>query len=367
MSSIVPPAWTELIVEHRRVLVRADLDAAIHSDGSLVQPEALYPALEVIEDLRDRDAAVILMGCYRAEPEAIGQALAARGDFDLSVPDEVVGDGVTKLVRDARPRDVILLPSIARERDQNDPRLANQLAQLGDVFVHDDPASVGAPTASTVGLSQQIQHHAAGPRLIAFQTTLPRLKGMPRPMVWLAGSPVTSEQLAETLDQLRSGDTLVLGRGTVDPYIGLAPDDDRQAVLITERCRGREIHLKLPRDLATTQTPLSPTDVLRLGADAKGLGPGTVADLESTLYGAQTVLWTGSMGETADQSIAQVIAKHRPERLLAFGLAPCDALTEAGCLHTATLTASDERSALMVLAGQVLPGIAALTNKETHG
>ena len=141
------PALDDLDVENRRVFVRVDFNVPLISvpgkesevrDDSRIRATRCRPC----SGLRDRGARLILAShlgrpgrqrqtrSTRWSPSAL--RLAELLNCEVRLPDEVVGDGVTKLVLDSRAQQIVLLENLRWHpgETKNDPAFAQALANL---------------------------------------------------------------------------------------------------------------------------------------------------------------------------------------------------------------------------------------------
>src|SRR5690606_23967131 len=112
---------------------------------------------------RDRGARLILashLGRPKGRPdpkysmEPVAARLAELLEAEVRLPDEVVGDGVTKLVLDTRAGQIVLLENLRYHpgEEANDPAFAQALASLCDAYVNDAFGASHRAHASIVGI-----------------------------------------------------------------------------------------------------------------------------------------------------------------------------------------------------------------------
>ncbi|MCA9689436.1 MAG: phosphoglycerate kinase, partial [Myxococcales bacterium] len=166
------PRLEALDVDNRRVFVRVDFNVPITKSGLVRDDTRIRAALPTLRLLRDRDAKLILASHLgrpkgpdpRLSLEPVAARLAELLDTEVRLPDEVVGDGVRKLVLDTRAGQVILLENLRFHpgETKNDPAFAAALAALADIYVNDAFGASHRAHASVVGVPGLLHERAPG-------------------------------------------------------------------------------------------------------------------------------------------------------------------------------------------------------------
>ena len=216
---------------------------------------------------------------------------------------------------------------------KNNPELAQKLAALCDIFVHDAFGTAHRAEASTYGIAQYAKVACAGPLLAAEIDAITKALAHPkRPLVAIvAGSKVSTklsilEALAKNVDQL------IVGGGIANNFMlaaglkigkSLAEADlvgEARKVIDAMKARGAEV--PIPVDVVTAKTFAAdaPATVKAAAAVADDdlildIGPETAAKLAAQLMAAGTIVWNGPVGvfefpafENGTKVIAQAIA-----------------------------------------------------------
>ena len=195
--------------------------------------------------------------------------------------------------------------------EANDPKMAQFLASLGDIYCNDAFSAAHRAHASTEGVARLLPS-CAGRSMEAELTALDAALGTPKPPVaaLVGGAKVSSKlDLLGNLVQksLCEHDLLDIARG------------------IVAKAEAAGCAILLPRDVVVAAEFRAdpPTQVVAANAVPEGhmildAGPDSVAHINTLLDGCATLVWNGPLG--------------------AFEMTPFDAATVAAALHAAELT-----------------------------
>lgn len=381
-------------VAGRRVLVRADLNVPLDTDGEKVTVTddfRLRAALPTIQLLRERDAVVVLashLGRPKGHDDALRMApvadrLAELGGFAVTALQETGGRQVLGALRDAEPGDVLLLENTRFEAGEtsNDPQLAARIAELADLFVLDAFGSAHRAHASTVGVTDHLPS-VAGPLLVAEVQALSQLlDDPPRPFVVVLGGAKVSDKLGVIHSLLPRVDRMLIGGGMCfslmaargmavgDSMVELEHLDELREVLASKDAE----KILLPVDIVTAPEFAEDAPVTTVDADAIAdgqmgldIGPRSRERFAEEIGRARSVFWNGPMGVFEWEAFREGTA------VVARAVASADALTVVGGgdsvaavrqlgLESAISHVSTGGGAgLEFIEGKTLPGLAAL-------
>ncbi len=397
------PSFDELDVDNRRVLVRVDFNVPLCGTGDsrdVADDTRIRAALPTLRALLERDARLVIcshLGRPKGtfDPELSMGPVAGRLsellDCPVRLPDEVVGDGVTKLVNDTRAGEVTLLENLRFHPGErsNDPDFARSLAKLCDAYVNDAFGASHRAHASVVGVPGLVRDHAPGLLMSRELHALAKLKDeVERPFVAIVGGAKVSDKLSVLLalvEGLRAGDALVVGGAMANTFL-LARGRELGASLVERERIGdckrvlakagaRDVRVLLPVDLRCAEGLDSPTSTLvdtiagvpstKLALD---IGPRTELAFASTITAAKTVFWNGPMGVFENPVFAEgtmVVARAVaacPGFTVVGGGDSVAALNKAGAAAFAAIdhVSTGGGASLEFIEGRELPGVAAL-------
>ena len=214
--------FTDLVeqgqVAGQRVFIRADLNVPQDDAGRITEDTRIRASLPCIRMALDAGAAVMVTSHLgrptegEFKPEDSLAPVAARLSELLGREVPLVANWVDGV--QVAPGQVVLLENcrVNKGEKKNSPELAQKMAALCDIFVHDAFGTAHRAEASTYGIAQYAKVACAGPLLAAEIDAITKALSSPkRPLVAIvAGSKVSTKlsilkSLAEKVDQLIVG------------------------------------------------------------------------------------------------------------------------------------------------------------------
>ncbi len=307
-------------VKNKRVFIRADLNVPQDAQGAITEDTRIKASIPCIQMALDAGAAVLVTshlgrpteGAFKAEDSLA--PVAARLSALMARPVPLVADWVDGV--EVAPGQLVLLENcrVNVGEKKNTPQLAQKLAKLCDIFVHDAFGTAHRAEGTTYGIAQYAPIACAGPLLAAEMDAIGKALAAPtRPLIAIvAGSKVSSK--LTILKALSSKvDGLIVGGGIANTFMLAAglkigkslaePDLVDQAKAVIEAMQGRGAAVPIPVDVVTAKafaadavaTVKAATDV----ADDDlilDIGPQTAAHLAQQLKAAGTIVWNGPVG-----------------------------------------------------------------------
>jgi phosphoglycerate kinase len=389
----------DLDVKGKRVFIRVDFNVPI-KDGRVGDDLRIRASLPTIQYGVERGAILILAShlgrpkgtpnpAYSLAPVAkrLSQLLGKEVKF---VPD-CVGPMVENAVASAHPGDVIVLENLRfyKEEEANDPRFAKKLGSLAPLYVNDAFGSAHRAHASTEGITHYVEKAAAG---FLMEKELRYLGGAlehpEHPFIAIMGGVKISDKIEVIENLLGKVDRLLIGGAMMFTFLksqgkhignSLCEEDklDLAGDLLARGSAGGSPKIVLPVDViastgAEDEASAHPVQADQIPDGEMGLdiGPKTIDQYAAIIGSARTIVWNGPMGvfeknafASGTFAIARAVAGSKAVSIIGGGDSAA-AIAKAGVADRVTHISTGGGASLEFLAGQVLPGIAALTDKE---
>ncbi|MBL74771.1 MAG: phosphoglycerate kinase [Idiomarinaceae bacterium] len=312
-------AMTDLDLQNKRVLIREDLNVPV-KDGKITSDARLRAALPTIKLALERGAKVMVMSHLGRPTEGEYEeqySMAPVADYLNDALEQPVSlakeylDGI-----DVAQGQVVVFENVRFNKGEkkNDDVLAQQLANLCDVFVMDAFGTAHRAQASTHGVAKYAPVACAGPLLAAELDALGKALDNPkRPLVAIVGGSKVSTKLTVLESLSTVVDQLIVGGGIANTFIAaqghnvgkslyekdLVPEAQR--LMVAAKAKNAEI--PLPVDVVTGQAfsadTVAETKAVESIKDSDmvfDVGPKTSEMLAEKLKAAGTIVWNGPVG-----------------------------------------------------------------------
>ena len=387
----------DLDLSGKRVLIREDLNVPV-KNGKITSDARLRAALPTIKQALQQGAAVIVCSHLgrpvegEPKPEQSLAPVAAYLSDALGQPVTLQTDYLDGVVVEVGQ--VVLLENVRFNQGEkkNNSALAQQYANLCDVFIMDAFGTAHRAEASTEGVARLATVAAAGPLLAAELDALGRAMEAPeKPMVAIvAGSKVSTK--LDVLNSL-SGvcNQIIVGGGIANTFLAAAGYNVGKSLVEadlveTAKTIASKVNVPLPVDVVVADASqfnfddfmgsvANSTAVIKNVNDISDndmildIGPATAQQFAELLKTAKTILWNGPVGvfevDTfgyGTQTLAQAIADSKGFSIAGGGdtLAAIDKYAVADQIG---YISTGGGAFLEFVEGKVLPAVAVLTER----
>lgn len=307
----------------KKVLVRVDFNVPM-KDGKIQNDIRMVEALKTIKFLLGNNAKIILVSHlgrpdgkwqkeYSLKPvfEHLTELLprtnirfAETFDFDiLREKVDIMSRGEILMLENIR---------FLQGEEQNDDKLAKNLATLADIFVMDAFGTAHRKHASTYGVAKLLPScmgKLLEKEIKIFDETLNSPK---RPLVAILGGAKISDKILMTENLLKKVDIMLIGGGMCFTFLKALKGETGKSLVdndkidfcynIIKTAINKNITIVLPVDFVCAKSLESQETVIlndtELGGDMMGLdiGPKTVELFSKYIKDARTIVWNGPMG-----------------------------------------------------------------------
>ena len=380
-------------VRGKRVFIRADLNVPLTDGGEISEDTRVRASVPAIRMALDAGAAVMvtshlgrptegefkagdsLAPVARRLSELLGQSVRLQADWVDGVE---VGAGEVVLLENCR---------VNVGEKKNKPELAQKLAKLCDIFVHDAFGTAHRAEGTTYGIAEYAPIACAGPLLAAEMDAISKaLQAPKKPLVAIvAGSKVSTKltilkALSEKVDGLIVGggiaNTFMLAKGLPIGKSLAEADLVEEAKAVMEAMQARGAAVPIPMDVVTAkafsadaQATIKAAEEVEADDMILDIGPQTAQRLAEQLKAAGTIVWNGPVGvfefaafEQGTKTLAQAIAQSSGFSI-AGGGDTLAAIAKYGMENDVDYISTGGGAFLEVLEGKTLPAFEILAKR----
>lgn len=390
----------DLELSGRRVLVRVDFNVPLQN-GEIGDDTRIRAAVPTLRYILERGGVPILMSHLGRPKGSVVRELSLKPAAErlrelmcreVAMAPDCVGPEAEAIAK--RADGVVMLENLRfhAEEEANDPEFARRLCELGSAYVNDAFGTAHRAHASTEGVTHHFVDCAAGLLMQRELDCLENALSRPaRPFVAVLGGAKISGKIDVIQHLLTLVDTLLIGGGMAYTFykamgleIGrslLEADRVRMAEVLLQRAADADVRLLLPTDCVVapesrdeTAIQVVPRDRMPPELEGFDIGPDTRSTFSDEILNAGSVVWNGPMGVSeipafagGTKAVAHAVARasSRGANTLAGGGETVAALTASGLADRLGYVSTGGGAFLEFLEGKLLPGVAALADRQT--
>lgn len=384
--------------EGKRVLVRVDFNVPLEG-GAVSDDTRVRAAVPTLKYILDQKPAAVLLLSHLGRPKGgpdpkytlapVAPVLAEHLGVPVAFAEDCVGEKVQTALASLPEGGVLLLENTRfyPGEEKNDPELAAQMAEFGDIFVNDAFGTAHRAHASNVGISLILPAVSGLLMEKEIDYLATAIEDPKRPFVAIMGGAKVSDKI-EVIDALLDKcDALIIGGGMANTFflaqgrqLGkslVEADAVETAKTLLARSGGK---LVLPVDAVIGDNFANDANQQVVDIEAGvpdgwaiyDIGPKTRELFAAKLADAKTVVWNGPMGVFEMPSFAVgtfAVAKNLAD-ITANGAVTiigggdsAAAAEQSGLADKMTHISTGGGASLEMLEGKELPGVTAIRDR----
>ena len=388
----------DIDLKGKRVLMRADFNVPLDDQQNITDDNRICKAMETIKYILQAGGKLVLMS-HLGRPkgqrkkefslEPVARRISRLLEKPVRLLDDCIGDEVKEAVRQMSEGDVVILENLRfhSAETNNDPEFAKELAGLGDVFVNDAFGTCHRAHASTEGVTHYLESVSGFLVQKEIEYFSKILSSSAKPFIFILGGAKVSDKIPVIENMIDKADCLLIGGAMAYTFMKVQGIDVGSSRVesesfetvkkILKKAEEKGVEILLPIDHVITNNIKEAINIkttegvsVEGGYKAVDIGPKTIELFCAKIKEAKTVVWNGPVGIFEKDVFA------KGTEALAIAIAQSSATSVIGGGDTAAAVAkfslTKEMShistgggaSLEYLEGKVLPGIAALSDKE---
>ena len=388
----------DIDVAGKRVLVRVDFNVPL-KNGEITDETRIQAALPTIQYLLNQNAKVVLcshLGRPKGEfkPEfslaPVARRLQGLLPNKVTFATDVVGESADAAVANMQNGEVVLLENLRfhKEETKNDPEFAKKLASYGDIYVDDAFGAVHRAHASTAAVAEYLPAVAGFLIEKELQFLGNAVENPQRPFVAILGGAKIADKIGVIENLFNKVDSLIIGGGMANTFLAAQEINMKNSLVdqdsigtakeLLKKAKTLGVKILLPIDVVAAdqfdndaKTVMVPVENIPDGYMALDIGASTRMIFAEEINKAKTIIWNGPMGVAemssfagGTKAVAEAMANVKDATTIIGGGDSAAAVKSLGYGDKMSHISTGGGASLEFLVGKVLPGLAALNDKE---
>ena len=388
----------DIDVGSKKALVRVDFNVPLDEEtGAITDDSRIRAVLPTIRYLLDQDARIILCS-HLGRPKGkiinklrltvVAQRLAQILEHPVVYTEDCIGPEVEKAIGKLNNSHILLLENVRfhPEEERNEASFAQALSQLADIYVNDAFGTAHRSHASVVGITRYLPAVAGLLLEKEIKALGGILKNPDHPFVLLLGGAKISDKVSMIENIIDKVDCILIGGGMIATFlkaesyeVGLSLLDGTVdlAARLMENAAKNSTRLLLPVDVVVTEEVRNTAkgnivSVENISPKVRivDIGPQTIKIFTEELQKSKTAFWNGPVGiyeisQFARGTLAMTgVLADLDVTTVVGGGSTAEIVTKSGLDNEMTFVSTGGGAALKFLAGEALPGVEALMNKN---
>ena len=398
MPSYNKKTLEDIDVAGKKVLVRVDFNVPLDENLKVTDDTRIVGALKTIQYLVDHKARVILVSHLGRPKNGFENKFSMKPAVErlaellhkpVTLAKDVIGEDAKAKAAALKDGEVLMLENVRfhQEEEKNDPGFAKELASLAEIYVNDAFGTAHRAHASTEGVTKYLPAVCGYliKKEIDFMGTA--LNSPERPFVAILGGAKVSDKIKVIENLIDKCDSIVIGGGMAYTFIRAKGftvgsslcEEDRLDLAkgLMEKASAKGVQFELPIDSVAAKEFKNDAELQIVSSEAipdgwmgLDIGPKAIERFAQVISGAKTVVWNGPMGvfefpnfAAGTKGVAKAVAEAKGTTIIGGGDSVA-AVEQLGFADKMSHISTGGGASLEFLEGQVLPGVAALMDKD---
>jgi len=388
----------------QKALVRVDFNVPLNEKLEITDDTRMKAAVPTIKKILADGGMVILMSHLGRPKEGPADKYSLKhlvqhlsellGGTTVLFANDCVGEQANLTCNMMRPGEVLLLENLRfhKEEEKGDPKFAEKLSKLGDVWVNDAFGTAHRAHASTAVIAQFFPAEKRMFGLLMESEVASAEKVLhkaDKPFVAIIGGAKVSDKILIIENLLERATDIIIGGGMAYTFMkaeggkignSLCEEDRLQTALdIIKKAEAKGVCIHLPSDsviadkfAADAQTSMAPSNNIPEGWMGLDIGANACEQFSNVISRSKTILWNGPMGvfemhkfQHGTKTVAVAIAEATQDGSFSLvgGGDSVAAVNQFGFADKVSYVSTGGGAMLEYFEGKTLPGIAAVNTE----